>query len=157
MISLLEVMGVATVSTALLVGIALAGPEDRTAGERHAAEVVGASTSVPAPVTAESLGGVVQVNPFRLDRQPSPIPYDPVQPVASEQPAPPKPILGLTGILWSRTPVAILEGLPGQDGARLVRRGDRIGGLEVVGIGRTQVVVRGMDTTWYLRVREAWR
>jgi len=39
----------------------------------------------------------------------------------------------------------------------VVRVGDVVAGLRVQSIGRAQVRIVGMDTTWVLKVREPWR
>jgi hypothetical protein len=62
----------------------------------------------------------------------------------------------LTGIVWGRDPAAVLEGVPGVDGARLVRSGEELAGFRVRRITAQTVTVTGMDTTWVLEVRKPW-
>jgi hypothetical protein len=78
---------------------------------------------------------------------------------ASAPPAPsaPKPVLVLSGIVWGPEPTAVLEGIPGVEGARVVRRLDRVGALAVRSIQRDRVIVTGLDTTWTLQVKEPWK
>jgi hypothetical protein len=93
-----------------------------------------------------------------MARRPAPIAYEPQAAAQPEQPAPPRPALSLLGIVWDggRDPTALLEGLPGVEGARAVRRGEHIGDLRVRTIARDHVIVLGPDTTWILTVRKPW-
>jgi hypothetical protein len=68
----------------------------------------------------------------------------------------PKPVLVLTGILWGRDPLAIVEGIPGQEGATVLGAGTAVGAVRVAQIGPSRVVIRGLDTTWVLTVRTPW-
>ncbi|HVH09705.1 MAG TPA: hypothetical protein VM736_07905 [Gemmatimonadales bacterium] len=105
------------------------------------------------------VAALVRRDPFRFARRPADIPYDPVRLAQLAAPRPPKPALALVGIVWDggRDPTALVEGLSGVDGPRPVRRGESIAGLRVQRIARDQVVIRGVDTTWTLTVREPWR
>ena len=108
------------------------------------------------PASLDSLARfVVGVDPFRLSRRPALVQYDPLR--AQEQLAPPapKPVLQLAGIVWEggTDPVAVVEGLPGTDGPRVVRVGDVVAGLRVQRISRDNVRIEGADTTWVLKVR----
>ena len=78
------------------------------------------------------------------------------EPAAPAPPKPPKPALVLSGILWGGAPAATLEGIPGIEGARLVMKGDTVGGLRIRRINRGDVVVAGFDTTWVLTIKESW-
>ena len=117
--------------------------------------------AAPAPNFAkDSLpGGTIAHDPFRIARRPAAVPYDPLR--VGQPPAPvlPKPTLGLVGIVWDggADPTALLEGLPGVDGPRVVRAGEAIGALCVKGITPDRVVIVGLDTTWVLTVREPWK
>lgn len=104
------------------------------------------------------VGAFVARDPFRIGRRPASVAYNPVRDAQPVAPAPPKPALALTGVVWDARgdPSAVLEGLPGIAGPRVVREGDRLGSLEVRRIGRDRVLVVGMDTTWTLVVREPW-
>jgi hypothetical protein len=118
------------------------------------------STSAAEPTQPESLGAsLAGKDPFRVSRRPATVVYDPArfaQPVATR---PPTPALALVGIAWDtrRKPTALVEGIPGVDGARPVEQGDTVGGLRVRKILRDRVVITGFDTTWTLSVREPWR
>lgn len=100
---------------------------------------------------------VVARDPFRPSRRPSGVAYDPnPAPSAPTEPAPPKPALVLSGIVWGAAPSAVLEGIPGVEGARLVKAGEVLGGFRIRRITAQRVTVSGMDTTWVLEVRKPW-
>ncbi len=126
------------------------------------AEEMGATAPVPAdtlpPPPFDSLGQVViQRNPFRLGRVPADIPFTPIPPEAVYvEPPPPKPQLVLSGIVWGEEPSALVEGLPGVEGVRLMRVGDSIGTIRLRRVTRTEATLAGMDTTWVLQVRKPW-
>jgi hypothetical protein len=84
--------------------------------------------------------------------------YDPLRSAsaAAAVAAPPKPALVLTGIVWGTSPEAVLEGLPGVNGARVFRAGDIVSGLVVKRIEHGRVTVVGLDTVWVLTVRQPW-
>ncbi len=102
---------------------------------------------------------IVERDLFRVARRPAGVTYDLVRAAQPPTPVPPKPALMLTGIVWDRggNPSAVLDGVPGAGGPRVVRSGERIGALLVRRIERDRVVVVGLDTTWTLTVREPWR
>jgi hypothetical protein len=108
--------------------------------------------------SADSLAALIHRDPFRLDRSPAAIRYDPngIRVDAPPPPAP-RPQLLVTGILWGPRPTAIIEGIPGTEGPRLVRPGDEINGFRVLHITRDVLKIRGVDTTWTLTIREPWR
>lgn len=109
------------------------------------------------PYPAESIGRVVVGrDPFRATRRPAPTRYNPIAVATPEAPPAPKPVLALTGIVWGEVPEAVLEGLPGTDGPRVVRRGETVGGFRIRAIERSHVIVAGLDTVWTLTVREPW-
>jgi hypothetical protein len=117
------------------------------------------STSAAEPTQPESLGAsLTDKDPFRVSRRPATVIYDPArfaQPGATRPPT--TPALALLGIVWDRKPTALVEGIPGVDGARPVEQGDTVGGLRVRKILRDRVVIAGFDTSWTLSVREPWR
>ena len=113
-----------------------------------------------APVVAESLAAhVVERDAFRVARRPARVAYDPQTVAEPEQPPPPRPTLSLLGIVWDGggDPTALLEGLPGVEGPRAVRRDEHIGDLRIRTIAPDHVIVLGLDTTWILTVKEPWR
>lgn len=120
------------------------------------AESVTQQSSHARPAPLDSMARVVvDMDPFRLSHRPASIQYDPL--TAQEQLAPPapKPVLQLAGIVWEggADPIAVIEGLPGTDGPRVVRVGDVVAGLRVQRITRDNVRIVSADTTWVLKVR----
>ncbi|HEX2778572.1 MAG TPA: hypothetical protein VHM30_03665 [Gemmatimonadaceae bacterium] len=101
---------------------------------------------------------VIESDPFRASRNPSPLAFGAagdVAPMPAVAPRPPRAALAVTGIIgppWE----AVLEGVPGRGGAVVVRAGDTLGELKVVRVQRDTVVVQGSDTSWRLTVRRAW-
>ncbi len=118
--------------------------------------------SPSAPVrlyAADSLAAaIVARDLFRAGRRPAGVVYDPSV-VAAPAPAfaVPKPALVLVGLVHGADPTAVIEGFPGIEGGRVVRAGDRVGELRVVGITSDRVRIVGMDTVWVLKVREPWK
>ena len=94
---------------------------------------------------------------FRSARRAAEIAYDPQRAAAPAENQPPKPALTLVGIVGGAEPTAVIEGFPGVDGSRVVRPGDQVSGIRVVGIMRDRVRLTGMDTVWVLQVREPWK
>ena len=106
----------------------------------------------------DSLSAVlVSRDPFRVGRTLAPVGFspNPVEP-SYAPPDPPKPVLLLTGIVWGAEPSAVIEGLPGIEGGRLMRPGDVAVGIRLQRITAGHVVLSGMDTTWTLSVRRPW-
>jgi hypothetical protein len=108
-------------------------------------------------IAAESVAAIVSRDPFRIGRRPTLPAYDPQRLAEQLAPPVPKPTLILVGVLNGADPSAVIEGLPGVEGSRVVRVGDVVAGLQVKNITNGQVVVAGMDTTWVLEVREPWK
>ena len=109
----------------------------------------------PAPI--DSLARiVVSRTPFRAARRAAAMPFDPT--ASSRQTAPavvsPKPVLTLSGVVWGVEPAAIVEGLPGVERPKVVRRGEAVSGIKVTRIERERVWLAGLDTVWALRVKE---
>lgn len=95
--------------------------------------------------------------PFRASRRPAAVAFDPNPPAPIVASNAPKPVLTLSGIVWSGDPTAVIQGLPGIEGSKVVRRGDVVAGLKVSRIDRERVWVTGLDTVWTLAVREPWK
>lgn len=132
-----------------LVPIALAARRD-----------VGARTSTTESahrVSAESATAIVSRDPFRIVRRPTLPAYDPLRLAEQLAPPPPTPVLSLVGVVIGAVPSAVIEGLPGVEGSRVLRVGDVVAGLRVKQISNGRVVIVGMDTTWVLEVREPWK
>jgi hypothetical protein len=96
-------------------------------------------------------------DPFRIGRLPAITAYDPVRLSQPVLPPPPRPILTLVGLVNGAEASAVVEGLPGIEGSRVVRVGDIFAGLQIKQIANNRVVIVGMDTTWVLEVREPWK
>jgi hypothetical protein len=94
-------------------------------------------------------------DPFRLGRAPSVVPFDPEPPTTGYAPPPraPRPPLALAGILLGEEPLALIDGLPGVEGSRVMRLGERVGDFVLRAVASDHVVIAGPDTTWTLRVR----
>lgn len=108
-------------------------------------------------IAAESVATIVSRDPFRIGRRPLLPAYDPLRLAEQLAPPPPRPTLILVGVLNGIEPSAVIEGLPGVEGSRVVRVGDVVAGLTVKKITNGRVVIAGMDTTWVLEVREPWK
>jgi hypothetical protein len=125
----------------------------------HGREVAGGDP-LPAATLDSLVAAAIAHPPFRAGRRPPEVRYDPSSEGQAPLPIPPaapKPALMLSGLVWGPEPTAIIEGLPGLEGPRVVRRLDRVGELSVRKIERDRVIISGLDTTWTLRVREPWR
>jgi len=113
-----------------------------------------ASTS--ASVSPDSLARAIAVHdPFRAARAPASVRFDP-EAGAPGAPPPfvaPRPTFTLAGIMMGAEPTALVDGLPGTEGTRVLRVGERVGDYVMRAIERDRVVIAGRDTTWTLRVR----
>ena len=108
-------------------------------------------------ITPESVTAIASRDPFRIGRRPVLPAYDPLRLTEQQAPPPPRPRLVLVGVVSGGEPSAVIEGLPGVEGSRVVRVGDVIAGLQIKQIANNRVVIAGMDTTWVLEVREPWK
>ncbi len=120
------------------------------------------ASGVQAPETAvrivpESVATIVSRDPFRVERRPVLPAYDPLRLAEQLAPPPPRPVLILAGVIDGAEPSAVIEGLPGVEGSRVMRVGDVVSGLQIKQIRSGRVVIAGMDTTWVLEVREPWK
>ncbi|SRR6266699_3002060 len=117
------------------------------------------AAALPPPRLGSLGAGVAARDLFRVSRRPSPVVFDPVPPAAVPTILSARPPLILVGVVWDRgnDPTALIEGFPGLEGARPVRRSETIAGLRVAAISFERVVIAGQDTTWTLTVREPWR
>jgi hypothetical protein len=111
------------------------------------------------PYAVDSLAHLtVARDVFRSARRSASVAYDAqraVTPVDVAQVL--KPTLALVGIVGGGEATAVIEGIPGIEGSRVVRVGDVVSGLRVKRIEGDRVVIVGMDTTWVLKVREPWK
>lgn len=116
-----------------------------------------ATGGVASRIPTESVAAVVSRDPFRVGRRPVLPAYDPLRLAEQLAPPPPRPALVLVGVMDGSSPSAVIEGMPGVEGSRVVRVGDVVGGLKVKMVRSKRVVITGMDTTWVLEVREPWK
>ena len=108
----------------------------------------------------KSASALRQHDPFRIDRRPSDVRYNPWAPVgaAVAPPArPPRPPLAIGGIVGGPPWNALVLGLPGREGGALLTVGDTAAGIRVLRITRDTVYLAGLDTTWALTQRRSWR
>lgn len=129
------------------------------AGRAH--DVAAAPVARDAAQFARLAGGIIASDPFRLDREPNPLRYDPDNPHAVQSgaaaPPPQRPALLLRAIVGGPPWEALLEGIPGRSGPALVRPGDTLGDLVIRSVFRDTVVVAGLDTTWRLGIGRGWQ
>jgi hypothetical protein len=141
--------------------MAVVSPIGRPEGPTENARAATATDHGPAQALDQQLLERAAQHPaFRADRRRSANAYDPTRAVTPDsQPAPPipKPSLSVSGIVWGQEPAAVVEGLPGVEGQIVLRRGDSAAGFRVLRIDGERVVIRGMDTTWRLPVRDPWK
>jgi len=97
-------------------------------------------------------------NPFRLDRKPAEVLYNPWEPVVAAPPAPPpvRPPLALAGLVGGPPWNALIEGIPGRESGVLLQLGDSMNGVRFVALRGDTVVLAAFDTTWSLTARRAW-
>jgi hypothetical protein len=123
-----------------------------------------AASELQVPYPPETLHAasitLIETDPFRLERRPADVAYTPggEHEAASPTPppAPPRPVLALTGTIGGPPWAALIEGMPGREGSVLVREGESMGELRIARVTRESVVVTGADTTWNLKLRRAW-
>jgi hypothetical protein len=100
---------------------------------------------------------ITRRDPFRMSREPGAVPFNPD--AAADAPPPPRaprPPLALAGIVLGAEPLALIDGLPGLEGSRVMRVGERAGDYVLRAITADRVVIAGPDTTWTLRVRSQY-
>jgi hypothetical protein len=98
-------------------------------------------------------------DPFRLDRKPTDVRYNPWEPVATVAPPPPAPVrppLALAGLLGGPPWNALIEGIPGRENGVLLQLGDSMNGVRFVALRGDTVLLAAFDTTWSLTARRPW-
>jgi hypothetical protein len=150
----------ATVVAMLLALAAVAAPPYQVplTGAREPA--VTRTSGFQAPVSDSAIDLVAARAAFRGSRTPAPVRYSAEGNAAGpivEPPRVPRPVLSLSGIVWEPEPRAVVEGIPGVEGAKVLQRGDTAGGLRVARIERARVIITGLDTTWSLSMKEPWK
>ncbi len=121
-------------------------------------------TAAPAAVDTVALGAAAtrlrQRDPFRLERKPTDVRYNPWEPVvtvAAPTAARVRPPLTLAGLLGGPPWNALIEGIPGRENGVLLQLGDSANGVRFVALRGDTVVLAAFDTTWSLTARRAWR
>ena len=110
-------------------------------------------TVMVTPDTRDEVRRILAGDLFRRERealQPSAV-LAPEQ-LTSKAPSQPKPRLSLNGLVGGPPWEAIVEGLPGHEGSYVVRAGDSVGGLKIRSVRHDGATIRGMDTTWVLKL-----
>lgn len=121
-----------------------------------------ATSPAPAPRIAngDSIArAIAGRNPFRMSREPGAVRFNPEASPDAPQPPPsrpPRPALALAGVVLGAEPLALIDGLPGAEGSRVMRVGERAGDYVLRTITADRVVIAGPDTTWTLRVRSQY-
>jgi hypothetical protein len=144
---------------ALLLLLALTGATAAVVASRVRFDPANANAASPSQgpptrsgETPDALDSVViRRNAFRADRRPAPVSYDlggPAPPPAE----PPLP-LSVAGVVLGRTRAALLRGLPGLDGVRVLAEGEAAAGVRVLRVVDTLVVVIWRADTLSLPLR----
>ena len=68
-----------------------------------------------------------------------------------------KPPLVLKGLVGGTTVQAIIEGIPGVDGAAVMRAGEAVMGIRLRAVRGDTAILVSKDTTWKLTVRRLWQ
>jgi hypothetical protein len=97
-------------------------------------------------------------DPFRVDRKPAQVLYNPWQPVVTTPPPPPpvRPPLALAGLVGGPPWNALIVGIPGREGGVLLQLGDSANGVRFVALRGDTAILAAFDTTWALTARRAW-
>jgi hypothetical protein len=99
---------------------------------------------------------IVSRDPFRISRQPATVPFDPDGAARGGAPPvqpPQRPAFVLAGVVLGEEPAALVDGLPGVEGTRVMRVGERVGDYVLRAVSAERAVLAGPDTVWTLRVR----
>lgn len=133
------------------------------AGPSAHAVALPAAPALPSFIAPESLTSAVrriaQHDPFRIDHRPASVSYRPeLETTAPASPVspPPRPVLVLAGTVGGPPWAALVEGIPGREGAVLVRAGDVLGTITVRTVKRDTVTIQAQDTVWRLSLKKPW-
>lgn len=96
-----------------------------------------------------ALSNIIQGNVFRRDRSPA---AEVAQPSALA-PRPPRPHIELRGVMGGPPWQVLIDGVPGHQSSVLMRVGESVGGITVMGVKAGTVVLKGADTVWHLTLR----
>jgi hypothetical protein len=132
-------------------GLVATAPRDRSVPEEVPVSVRPITEPLVAHRNLDSLMGIIiSRDAFRANRTPAAVRYGqaPEEGAAAIRRA--RPALRLTGVILGVRAAAVIEGLPGVTGARVVESGERYGDVVVGRISPDTVWVAGTDTTWAL-------
>lgn len=153
----LKLIGVAGTLVGLGLTVRALAEAPISLGSASAAPSAPMLSALQPPADADSLArAIVARDPFRMGRAPSGVPFNPdavAGATASPPPRAPRPALALAGIVLGGEPQALIDGLPGVEGSRVMRVGERVGDYVLRAIAADRVVIAGPDTMWTLRVR----
>ena len=141
------VVAVATIVRALVMREPTLSAAPAMLPTRETARTLAASTKPDDQLRAILAGDV-----FRRERAAPDSVIAPPTPATPKPLPPPKPRLVLRGIVGGPPWNAILEGVPGHDGSYVVTTGDSVAGLKIRSVRRDGATIRGMDTTWILKL-----
>ena len=162
----MNLQSVAQASLALITVSAIATSVALVAAPRSGGREVAEALPGPAPdapaaprLRADSLARLIaQRNVFRANRSAASARFDPHGPEGSAAPPPaPRPAPVVAGILSSAEPAVLIEGIPGVEGTRVLRVGERVGDYVIRLITADRVVIAGRDTTWTLPIRSRFQ
>ncbi|HEX9611937.1 MAG TPA: hypothetical protein VF978_08590 [Gemmatimonadales bacterium] len=114
-----------------------------------AAESPRAMESAPADAAATPADppAVADRNLFRADRRRPSRPYELLASTTADSPRRAPPTLKLVGVALGSTRAALLQGIPGTEGARVLAEGDTVAGMTLVRVHRDRAVLLvGTDT-----------
>lgn len=109
-----------------------------------------------APLPDSAAEALIRRDPFRADRLPSRVRFgmdaEPESaPPARENRTPPP--LVISGVVMSAASwAALVEGLPGVEGTKLLNQGEQFGRYRLTYVTASYVVVADPDTSWTLKV-----
>ncbi len=133
----------------LLVSPLAAAPAARVSGTGAA------PAEVPISVNGDSVASRIAArNPFRAHRTPAAARYTADFAAGAPQPVrPAQPAVTLAGIVLGAEPAALLDGLPGVEGTRVLHLGETVGGYTLRSLTTDRAVVVARDTTLILTMR----
>jgi hypothetical protein len=125
--------------------------------------VLPAVAAAPPRPSTDSMESAVETiadhNLFRPERASAEEPAQGPAPVQMGMPMPApstKPRLVLRGVIGGPALEAIIEGIPGHDGAVVLRAGQSVGGITLRSVRKDTAYARGFDTTWALPLARSW-
>jgi hypothetical protein len=65
----------------------------------------------------------------------------------------PQPHIELRGLMGGPPWQVLIDGVPGHPSSVLVRVGESVGGITVIGVKAGTVLLKGADTVWHLALR----